>query len=74
MLSDSLRAMRDALRTGIRQEDTAGLMLTLQAYELEARNMEERLQLLTGRQHEPLDGMLMSSPRPLVEIGGYHVG
>lgn len=73
MLSDSLHAMRDAIAAGIRQDDQAGLILTLRAYEMEARNMEERILLLSGRAHVPLGGALMSAPKPIIEIsGGIH--
>ena len=70
MLSDSLRQMREAVLTGAYKLDTAGLQLALKAYELEARNMENRIELLSGTQHVPLDGLLMSKPSPIIELGG----
>jgi len=70
MLSDSLRQMREAVLTGAYKLDTAGLQLALKAYEMEARNMENRLEVLTGTQHVPLDGMLVGKPSPVIELGG----
>jgi hypothetical protein len=58
-----------ALKAGVHQESLAGLDLTLRAYELEARNMEDRILLLSGREHVPLDGLLVSRPAPVIEIG-----
>jgi hypothetical protein len=68
MLSDSLRQMREAFLTGAYKLDTAGLVLILRAYEAEARNMEDRLELLTGTQHVPLDGLLVSKPSPIIDL------
>lgn len=70
MLSDSLRQMREAVLTGAYKLDTAGLQLALKAYELEARNMENRIELLSGTQHVPLDGLLVGKPSPIIELGG----
>jgi hypothetical protein len=62
--------MREALKAGLRQESEPGLLLTLKAYELEARNMEERILLLSGHQHVPLGGMLMQVS-PIIEIADH---
>jgi hypothetical protein len=63
MLSDSIRIMREGKE---KKGSEAGEVLALRGFELEARNMEERLALLTGRPHAPLDGNLVS--RPDVEV------
>lgn len=68
MLSDAIKHMRERFRQGVSTDDPAGLILTLRAFELEARNMEERIQYLTGRPHVALDGRLVSLP--IIEIGG----
>lgn len=73
MLSDSIRQMRILFNQGLTGTSTAGVDLTLRAYELEARNMEERILLLSGREHVPLDGMLVSQSTPVIEIGGKNV-
>ena len=70
MMSDILRQIREAVLTGAYKLDTAGLQLALKAYELEARNMENRIELLSGTQHVPLDGRLMAAPSPIIELGG----
>lgn len=67
MLSDSLRELRLRVRTGGLPHDLGGLMLELQAYEMEARNMENRIEIAAGRPHVPLDGRLVSHR---IEIGG----
>lgn len=68
MLSDSLRELRRRVAADGIPSDRAGLLHTLKAYELEARNMEDRLEYITGRPHIPLDGRLVSAP--MIEIGG----
>jgi hypothetical protein len=68
MLSDSLKAMRESFKSGSYAFDTAGLQLALKAYELEARNMEDRIEMLSGSQHVPLDGALIGKPSPVIEI------
>ncbi len=70
MLSDALRAMRDRIQSGVRNDDPAGIILTLRAFEMEARNMEERIQHLTGRPHSALDGRLMAVPAIEIAAGG----
>lgn len=62
MLSDAIKQMRERLRDTASVEDPKGVLLTLRAFELEARNMEERIFCLTGRPHVALDGELMSAP------------
>jgi len=62
MLSDALREMRMRVQSGGVPEDAAGIVLTLRAFEMEARNMEERIEIISGRPHMALDGHLMSSP------------
>ncbi|ANH05009.1 hypothetical protein [Shinella sp. HZN7] len=69
MLSDAIRQMRDRVQSGVRNDDPTGLLLTLRAFEMEARNMEDRILYLTGRPHVALDGRLISSPAPVFEIG-----
>jgi hypothetical protein len=49
---------------------TAGLLLALQAFEIEAKNMEERLHMLLGRPHVALDGNLISAPEPVIDLTG----
>lgn len=71
MLSDAIKQMRERFRAGVSHDDPAGLILTLRAFEMEARNMEERIQYLTGRPHVALDGRLMSMP--VIEIGSREV-
>lgn len=61
MLSDALKEMRERVRIGGLPQDTAGLMLTLEAFELEARNPENRIEIATGRPHVALYGKLISS-------------
>lgn len=68
MLSDSLRELRRRVAADGVPFDRTGLLLELQAYELDARNMENRLELVTGRPHVPLDGRLIAAP--VIEIGG----
>jgi hypothetical protein len=63
VLSDSIRLMRQRKEAA---GSEAGELLTLRAFETEARNMEERLAFLTGRPHAPLGGELVSQP----EAGG----
>lgn len=62
MLSDAIRQTRERFSSNAMPDDIAGMKLTLRAYEMEARNMEERIELLTGRPHAPLYGQLMSAP------------
>ncbi len=59
MLSDSIRVMREGKE---KEPGKVGEALMLRGFEIEARNMEERLQSLTGRPHVPLDGGLVSQP------------
>jgi len=59
MLSDSIRVMRE---TKEKEPGKVGEALMLRGFEIEARNMEERLQNLTGRPHVPFDGNLISAP------------
>ncbi|APO74249.1 hypothetical protein AM571_CH01414 [Rhizobium etli 8C-3] len=67
MLSDSIRQMRERMK---QDGGAAGTLLALQAFEIEAKNMEERLHLLLGRPHVALDGNLISAPEPVIEISG----
>lgn len=62
MLSDSIRQMRESMK---QDGSSTGLLLTLHAFEIEARNMEDRLHLLLGTPHIALDGSLISAPEPL---------
>lgn len=71
MLSDAICEMRRRVRAGGLPPDTAGWLLELQAFELEARNMEERIALLSGHPHTALDGKLVSSS-PIIEVTGRH--
>ena len=66
MLSDSIRQMRESMK---HEGQQAGLLLTLQAFEIEARNMEDRLELLLGVPHLALDGNLVSAPEPVGMTG-----
>ncbi|MBW8283346.1 MAG: hypothetical protein K0M55_07070 [Rhizobium sp.] len=59
MLSDAIREMRRRFEDGVSAADPAGLVLTLRAFEMEARNMEDRLEYLTGQPHAVLDGRLL---------------
>jgi hypothetical protein len=59
VLSDSIRVMRKSKEA---EGDKDGEVLILKAFEAEAVNMEERLLMLTGRPHAPLDGNLISRP------------
>lgn len=60
MLSDSLRELRRRIAADQLPADRTGLMLELQAYEMEARNLETRVQFVTNQPHVPLDGLLVS--------------
>ncbi|QND45231.1 hypothetical protein HB780_05605 (plasmid) [Rhizobium lusitanum] len=71
MLSDAIRELRERVKVGAVPDSVAGLLLTFRAFELEARNMEERIELLTGRPHVALDGHLVSAP---VTIFGFDMG
>ncbi|QND45332.1 hypothetical protein HB780_06170 (plasmid) [Rhizobium lusitanum] len=62
MLSDALRELRERVKIGAVPDSVTGLLLTFRAFEMEARNMEERIELLTGRPHVALDGNLISGP------------
>lgn len=68
MLSDSLREFRMRVAADALPHDRTGLDLELRAYEMEARNMENRIEIATSRPHVPLDGALVSAPS--IEIGG----
>ncbi len=68
MLSDAIREMRQRVNDKGMPEDRAGLLLTLRAFEIEARNLEERVEIASGRPHVALDGMLISSP--IIDIQG----
>ncbi|WP_283196588.1 hypothetical protein [Rhizobium sp. BT04] len=59
MLSDSIRVLRQSKE---QEPGKVGEALILRGFEIEARNMEERLQRITGRPHVPLDGNLVSQP------------
>lgn len=61
MLSDAIAELRDRLLPVVSQTEVTGIFLTLRAFEMEARNMEERIHYLTGNPHVPLYGRLMSS-------------
>lgn len=67
MLCDALVALRDRMLPLVSREERSELVLTFRTMEMEARNMEERIQYLTGRPHAPLEGRLISSP--MIEIG-----
>lgn len=71
MLSDCIRELRNRVRNDGLPRDTAGFLLTLQGMEMEARNMEERIETASGRPHVPLDGRLMAMPR--IEVSGLAV-
>jgi len=62
MLSDAIREMSERVRTGGMPADVMGVLLALRGMEMEARNMEERLELASGRPHVPLYGRLMAMP------------
>lgn len=67
MLSDAIHAMRTrvvAADGGARSD----LDLMLRAFEVEARDMENRIQYLTGQPHA---SRLISAP--VIEIGNQHV-
>lgn len=70
MLSDAISELRGCFESGVRNVDHANLLLTLQTFEMEARNMEDRIAYLTGRPHAPLHGRLISTAAPVIEIGG----
>jgi hypothetical protein len=72
MLSDAIHEMRQRVQSGDLPDDTAGIVLTLRAFELEARNMEERLAMVSGRPHVALDGRLVTSP--IIDIATSKLG
>ncbi|TCT37453.1 hypothetical protein EDC90_101830 [Martelella mediterranea] len=55
MLSDTMRNLRKTTF----QEDPE-MTLLLHMFEMEAREMENRILLLSGHPHVPLDGMLIT--------------
>lgn len=57
MLSDSIRILRQSKE---KEPGKVGEALILRGFEIEARNMEERLQQITGRPHAPIG--LVSQP------------
>jgi len=69
MLSDLIRQMHERVRAGDPLDDRGSLLLSLRTMELEARNMEDRLQFVTGAPHAPLGGRLISAGA-IVEIAG----
>ncbi|MBP1862167.1 hypothetical protein [Rhizobium herbae] len=62
MLSDALHTMRERFSSGDIGADLHGVTLALRAFEIEARNMETRIEIFTGRPHVPLDGNLITAP------------
>lgn len=60
MLSDAIKLTRTQLLADY--SDVTWLLLSLEVFELEARNMEARLFILTGRPHVALDGRLITAP------------
>lgn len=71
MLSDAIRELRERVKVGAISHEMAGLLLTFRAFEMEARNMEERIEMLTGRPHVALDGNLITAP---VVVLGFDMG
>ena len=59
MLSDALHAMRERFSAGTVEVEPHSFVLTLRAWEIEARNMESRIEALCGRPHVMLDGALL---------------
>jgi hypothetical protein len=70
MLDDSLAVLRERMIPLVSPEEQPELNLTFRTLEMEARNMAEIIRYLTGKPHVALDGRLMSSPAPIIEIGG----
>lgn len=68
MLSDAIKQMRERFRSGVSASDPTGFLLALRAFELEARNMEDRIEFLTGLPHVALDGRLVSAPSPVIDL------
>ncbi|WP_156408771.1 hypothetical protein [Rhizobium sp. Root708] len=68
MLSDAIKEMRERFREDVSASDPTGFLLALRAFELEARNMEDRIELLTGLPHVALDGRLVSAPSPVIAL------
>lgn len=71
MLDDGLAMLRERMLPLVSPDERPELLLTFRTLEMEARNMAERIQYLTGRPHPPLDGRLISSPLPVIEIGAF---
>ncbi|OCP17395.1 MULTISPECIES: hypothetical protein [unclassified Ensifer] len=65
MLSDALHAMRERLSAGAIDVDPHSFVLALRAWEIEARNMESRIEALCGRPHVVLHGALLAD-----DVGG----
>ncbi|TCT37673.1 hypothetical protein EDC90_101763 [Martelella mediterranea] len=55
MLSDTMRNLRKTTF-----QDDPEMTILLHMFEMEAREMENRIFLLSGRPHVPLDGMLIT--------------
>ncbi len=60
MLSDALKQMRMDLKSEA-LDGPEMLRLALMVFELEAANMEQRLFMLTGQEHVPLNGDFMQT-------------
>lgn len=71
MLCDFLVVLREQMLPLVRPEDQPEMILTFRMAEMEARNMEDRIHYLTGRPHAALDGRLVSTPAPVIEIGAF---
>jgi len=70
MLSDAIKLTRSQLMAEF--GGATWLALSLEVFELEARNMETRLLVLTGRPHVALDGRLITPPAYETAKGGHH--
>lgn len=63
MLSDAIHSMRERLSsTTLDHHDVHRIVQELRWFELEARNLEGRVEIATGRPHVALDGCLVSAP------------
>lgn len=69
MLSNQLTQLRDLLLPLVPASEAVNVFLTFRMAEMEARNMEDRIHYLTGTEHVPLYGRLISSTA-MAEIGG----
>ncbi len=68
MLSDAVVQLRDHLLPLVSSTDAIELFLTFRLMEMEVRHMETTIEFLSGQQHVPLNGQLVSSPSTISNL------